>query len=470
MAKKREKISKILVANRGEIAVRIIRAARDLGIKTVAIFSEADQGSLPVRLADERVLLKGSSATQTYLNYDKIIFSALETNADAIHPGYGFLSENSEFAKKVEDQGLIFIGPTSEAIFAMGDKLRAREYAIRSGVPVLPGMEYKNNLSEIKEFINKISYPVIIKASAGGSGRGIRVCESELALKDNLEDASKEAISAFGSGIVYVEKYLRTPRHIEVQIASDKYGNHFHVFERECSLQRRRQKLIEEAPAPKLNKVIVEKIRNCSTLLAKEVNYSNVGTLEFLVDGGYSAQDQFYFLEMNTRLQVEHTVTEEVTGIDLCKLQIQIAEGGKLSSDNFPKETRGHAMQFRLYAEDPVIDFRPSLGVVTNCHLPSGPGIRIDSHLEKGMNISPYYDALLAKVIVYGETREVVLSRAKRAFDETKIEGVKTNIDFFRWVLEQKDFIESNIHINWLQDNWKPENLPLPSLFVNPNF
>lgn len=468
MRQNNHKISKILVANRGEIAARIIRAARDLNIKTVIVYSEADEGMLPVRLADERILLSGSIAAQTYLHHDKIIQACIESGADAIHPGYGFLSENSEFAGKVEKKGLRFIGPTSRAIFLMGDKLRAREIAMKAQVPILEGMEYKSNLTEIKKFVKKIGYPVIVKASAGGSGRGIRVCEHEHDLEEKIQDASVESTAAFGSGVVYIEKYLKTPRHIEVQIVADTKASYAHIFERECSLQRRRQKLIEEAPAPRIHPDLAFKIRESALRLVKEVAYENVGTLEFLVDGGDSPDDPFYFLEMNTRLQVEHTVTEEVGRIDLCALQIQIAEGMSLKSIMLPQSPLGHAMQFRIYAEDPTQNFQPSLGLVSYCHLPSGPGIRVDAHVESGMHISPYYDALLAKIIVSGENRNQVIRRAKRALHETRIEGVRTNIEFFRWLIEQKDFIESRIHISWLDQNWSSSTPTYPSSFVGP--
>lgn len=458
-----KKISKILIANRGEIAVRIIRAARDLGIKSVAVCSEADQGSLAVRLADERYLLEGSSATQTYLNQDKLILAAIEMGANAMHPGYGFLSENDEFAKKVEDNNLIFIGPSSDAIYKMGDKLRARELAIKAKVPVLPGLEFKGDKKEIIKFIDQIKYPIIIKASAGGSGRGIRICKEEKELFDKLEEASKEAKSAFGSEVVYVEKYLETPRHIEVQIVSDNFGNHHHLFERDCSVQRRRQKLVEEAVAPKLNEKLRNEIREAAVNLAKLVGYNSVGTMEFLVD---DKEDRFYFLEMNTRLQVEHTVTEEVANIDLAKLQIQIADG--LNTQNVFKDVKHHqhSIQFRLYAEDPYENFQPSMGTVSYVHLPSGPGVRVDTWCEEGAVVSPYYDALLAKIIVTGNTREEAIARSKRAFYETRIEGVRTNIDFFKWILDESDFVNSKVHINWLEESWKGQLPKTNSLFV----
>lgn len=465
---KSKSINKILIANRGEIAVRLIRATRDLAMRSVAVFSEPDEGSIFVRLADERSPLKGASAIQTYLNQDKIILSAIEHRADAIHPGYGFLSENYEFAKKVEDQGIVFIGPSSEVIYKMGDKLRARKIALDAEVPILDGLEYQGDSGEIEKFIKKISYPVIIKASAGGSGRGIRICDNKEELAGKLEEASKEAFSAFGSGVVYIEKYLRAPRHIEVQIVSDNYGSHYCLFDRECSLQRRRQKLVEEAVAPNLHPELSQKIRAAALRLAKAVNYNSVGTMEFLVDGGHSSSDNFYFLEMNTRLQVEHTVTEEVSRIDLAKLQIEIANGVKLDSEQICKNSAGHSIQFRIYAEDPMTDFSPSMGEVKFCHFPSGPGIRIDSCCEIGTIISPYYDALLAKLVVSGNTREEVILRARRAMYETRIEGIKTNIEFFRWLLEQSDFIQGNVHINWILENWNSKSKILPSSFVGP--
>ncbi len=466
MLKKTKNIRKILIANRGEIAVRLIRACRDLGLKSVIVFSEADAGAFPTRLADERYLLNGSTATQTYLDSKKIIDAAIETNSDAIHPGYGFLSENSDFAKLVEDSGLILIGPSSDVIFEMGDKLRAREIAKKAKVPVLEAFEYEGQIKEAEKFTKKLGFPVIIKASAGGSGRGIRVCESHEELEAKLEDAAKEAKSAFGNEKVYIEKFLVSPRHIEVQIFGDNHGNFIHVFERECSIQRRRQKLVEEAIAPNLSPVLAKKLREAAISLAKKVNYNSAGTLEFLVDQGESDSGSFFFLEMNTRLQVEHTVSEEVSGIDLAKLQIEIALGKKIEPKMISKDPDKHSIQFRLYAEDPNADFLPSMGTISSCYLPTGPGVRVDTWIEKGTVISPFYDALLAKIIVTGATRDEVLERAKRALYETRIEGVKTNVEFFIWLLGEDDFKNANVHINWLEQKFKKTNQQKSSYFV----
>jgi acetyl-CoA carboxylase biotin carboxylase subunit len=451
MKNKPTEIRSILIANRGEIAVRIIRAARDLGIKTIAVYSEADEGTLHVRLADERIALGGSNAKDTYLNIDKIMLAAIQTGADAVHPGYGFLSENAAFAKKVEDEGLVFIGPTSRVIEMMGDKINAREAAIKAKVPVLEGLKYEGDIKKAKTFAKKIGYPVIIKASAGGSGRGIRVCETEHTLPQMIEEASSEGEAAFGSSEVFIEKFLTTPKHIEVQIAADIYGNVIHIFERECTLQRRRQKLLEEAPSSSITPALRKKITAASVRLAKKVGYQSVGTMEFLFD---REEKQFYFLEMNTRIQVEHPVTEEISGIDLLALQIKIAQGASIK-DLQPGEIDGHALEFRIYSEDVSKNFAPVTGKVNRICFPSGPGVRVDTWIEEGGSISPYYDAMLAKIIVKGETRIQAIERARRALYESHIEGIATNIGFFRWLLDEPSFIDNAYHIKWLEESYK---------------
>lgn len=451
---KRREIRKILIANRGEIAVRIIRAARDLGKQSVAVYSEPDSGGIHVRLADEKIPLGGSSAKDTYLNMDKIVLAAIQSGADAIHPGYGFLSENSEFAKKVEDAGLVFIGPSSSLIALMGDKLSARRAAEQAGVPLLDGYTYSGNLAEAKKFSSKIGYPVIVKASAGGSGRGIRVCDKEEDLAEALEDASREGEAAFGSGVVYVEKFLRNPKHIEVQIVGDLHGDVAHFFERECSLQRRRQKLLEEAPAITVSQKVRDTLLEAAVSLAKKTGYHSAGTIEFLVDTENAGK--FYFLEMNTRIQVEHPVTEQITGSDLVVLQIQIAEGQKALLKQI-KKPLGHSIEFRIYSEDTKNKFAPVQGRIQEALLPLGPGVRLDSWIEKGSVVSPYYDAMLAKIIISGEDRTQVIARARRAFYETRIEGLTTNISFFRWLLEQEAFISGKYDIRWLEANYAGE-------------
>lgn len=444
-------MKKVLIANRGEIALRVVRACRDLGIKSVALFSEADEGTLAVRFADERVKLVGNTAKDNYLNIPAIISSAIQVGADAIHPGYGFLSENSEFAEVVEKEGLIFIGPRSETILKMGDKLNARALAEKAKVPLLPGLEVKEGgLDEAKKFSKSIGYPVLVKASAGGSGRGIRIVESEGELEEKIKEAGTEAMGAFGSAVVFIEKYLASPRHVEVQVFGDGEGGVIHIFERDCTLQRRRQKLIEEAPAPKFNKKLRAKMLKSACALASSVKYRGAGTLEFLVEDAESEKGKFYFLEMNTRIQVEHPVSEEISGLDLVRMQLEVARGANLPTQESFSE-RGHSMEFRIYSEDPKNNFAPQVGTIKDIKFPLGPGVRIDSWVEAGTKISPYYDALLFKLIVSGQSREVVIERAKRALAETEVVGIKTNIEFFKWVLEERDFIECKHSISWLE-------------------
>jgi acetyl-CoA carboxylase biotin carboxylase subunit len=447
-------MKKVLIANRGEIALRVVRACRDLGIKSVALFSEADEGTLAVRFADERVKLVGNTAKDNYLNIPAIISSAIQVGADAIHPGYGFLSENSEFAEVVEKEGLIFIGPRSETILKMGDKLNARALAEKAKVPLLPGLEVKEGgLDEAKKFSKSIGYPVLVKASAGGSGRGIRIVESEGELEEKIKEAGTEAMGAFGSAVVFIEKYLASPRHVEVQVFGDGEGGVIHIFERDCTLQRRRQKLIEEAPAPKFNKKLRAKMLKSACALASSVKYRGAGTLEFLVEDAESEKGKFYFLEMNTRIQVEHPVSEEISGLDLVRMQLEVARGANLPTQESFSE-RGHSMEFRIYSEDPKNNFAPQVGTIKDIKFPLGPGVRIDSWVEAGTKISPYYDALLFKLIVSGQSREVVIERAKRALAETEVVGIKTNIEFFKWVLEESDFIECRHSISWLESRF----------------
>ena len=452
-------MKKVLIANRGEIALRIVRACRDLGIQSVALYSEADEGTMAVRFADERIKLAGNTAKDTYLNIPAIISSAIQVGADAVHPGYGFLSENSEFAVAVEKEKLIFIGPRSETIFKMGDKLNARLLAEKAKVPLLPGFEInEGNIKEARKFCKTIGYPVLVKASAGGSGRGIRIVESEAELEAKIQEAGAEAMSAFGSALVFIEKYLTSPRHIEVQVFGDGKGNVIHIFERDCTLQRRRQKLIEEAPAPKFNKKLREKMLKSACKLASSVKYRGAGTLEFLVDNAESDKGNFYFLEMNTRIQVEHPVSEEISGLDLVRMQLEVASGKALIEQESFFES-GYSMEFRIYSEDPANNFAPQVGTIQELQLPLGPGVRIDSWVERGTKISPYYDALLLKMIVSGSSRDIVIQRAKRAFSEMAILGIKTNIGFFKWALEQEDFIDVKHSITWLERVYKGEEV-----------
>jgi acetyl-CoA carboxylase biotin carboxylase subunit len=448
-------MKKVLIANRGEIALRVVRACRDLGIKSAALFSEADEGTLAVRFADERVKLVGNTAKDTYLNIPAIISSAIQVGADAIHPGYGFLSENSEFAEAVEKEGLIFIGPRSETILKMGDKLNARALAEKAKVPLLPGLEVKEGkIDEARKFSKSIGYPVLVKASAGGSGRGIRIVEAEDELEEKIKEAGIEAMGAFGSAVVFIEKYLASPRHVEVQVFGDGEGGVIHIFERDCTLQRRRQKLIEEAPAPRLNDKLRARMLKSACDLASSVRYKGAGTLEFLVEDAESENGKFYFLEMNTRIQVEHPVSEEISGLDLVRMQLEIARGAGLPTQKSFSE-RGHSMEFRIYSEDPKNNFAPQVGTIKDIKFPLGPGVRIDSWVEAGTKISPYYDALLFKLIVSGQSREMVIERAKRALAETEVLGIKTNIEFFKRVLDQKDFLECAHSISWLETIYK---------------
>jgi len=453
------KINRILIANRAEIAVRIIRAARDKGIETVAVYSEADEGALHVRIADRRVALGGSSARETYLNQDKLIRAAIQTNSDALHPGYGFFSENSEFAAAVTDAGIKLIGPSAEVIALMGNKHLARVAAQKCKVPVVPGLAAGASLEEMKNFAKKISYPVLIKAVAGGSGRGMRVVENAIEFERQLADAQKEAESAFKSGEVIVEKYLSRPRHVEIQVFGDEHGNIVHFGERDCSVQRRRQKIVEEAPAIRLHPKLREKMCKAAVRLAKEVKYSGAGTMEFLVDGGDCEDSDFYFLEMNTRIQVEHPVTEEITKVDLLRLQIDVAEGLPLPFKQSDIKFAGHALEFRIYAEDSAKDFRPATGTLRYILRPSGPGIREDSWVEAGSRISAFYDSLLSKLIVWGETREIAVERAKRALDEFICEGFETTLGFHRWLLRQSAFEKGGLDIKWIEREYHGEKV-----------
>ena len=427
---------KILIANRGEIALRIIRACKEMGLETVAVYSEADRDSMHVERADEAVCIGPSAAKKSYLNISNIISAAEVTGADAVHPGYGFLAENDQFAEVCESSGFVFIGPSPEVIREMGHKAAAKKMMAESGIPVIPGTHSLETEKEALTFAQSTSFPLVVKATAGGGGRGMRVVEDEKKLLSSLKTASSEAKAAFGNGEVYLEKYIKEPRHIEFQILADCFGNVVHLGERDCSIQRRHQKLVEEAPSPALTGEIREKIGKTAVKAAKAIKYSNAGTIEFLVDG----ESNFYFMEMNTRIQVEHPVTEMVTGIDLVKEQIKIAAKERLDVSQGEVKLEGHAIEFRINAEDPERDFLPSSGRINFYSPPGGPGVRLDSHLYSGFLVSPFYDSMLAKLIVWGRDRNEALARAKRALQEFIIEGVQTTIPFHLKVLEDDRF------------------------------
>ncbi|MCX5773882.1 MAG: acetyl-CoA carboxylase biotin carboxylase subunit [Fusobacteria bacterium] len=438
---------KILIANRGEIAVRIIRSAKELGIKTVAIYSEADKESLHVRLADEAVCVGSTYATNSYLKIPNIIAAAEITEADAIHPGYGFLSENEEFASICESHGIVFIGPTAECIHKMGDKVTARKTAEKFGVPVTPGTkDLVQTEEEAVEMAGKIGYPVMLKASSGGGGKGMRVANNEEEVRANLKICKNEAMANFGNDDMYIEKYILNPKHIEIQVIGDKYGNAIHLGERDCSIQRRNQKMIEEAPSIILDSDLRNKMGESAVRITKGIHYDSVGTFEFLVD----QHKNYYFMEMNTRVQVEHTVTELVTGIDIIKTQIMIAAGERLSVRQSEVKLSGHAIECRINAEDPSMNFMPSAGLITH-YIPSGGlGVRIDSHIFSGYEISPYYDSMIGKLIVYGADREEAIERMKRALDEHIIEGVKVTTPFLRKIMDDEDYIAGKVYTNFI--------------------
>jgi acetyl-CoA carboxylase, biotin carboxylase subunit len=439
-------ISKVLIANRGEIALRIILACKELGIETVAVHSEADRDSLHVKYADEDVCIGPALSKQSYLNISSIIAAAEITGADAVHPGYGFLAENAHFAEILRECGLAFIGPSSEAIRLMGDKAKARETAKNAGTPVLPGSDGPLRTSEEAKVVAAgIGYPVILKASAGGGGRGMRICWNEDTLVRAFETARNEADRAFGVPDVYMEKYLERPRHVEIQVFGDSHGRLVHLGERECSIQRRHQKLIEESPSPAVSEDLRKRMGEAALLVARSVNYENAGTVEFLLDG-----DDFYFMEMNTRIQVEHAVTEEVTGLDLVKEQILVAGGAPLS---FPEEVemKRHAIEFRINAEDPET-FGPQPGRITAFHPPGGPGVRVDTAVYRDYVIPPHYDSMIAKLIVYGKDRSEAIARGRRALQQFTIEGVKTLIPLHLQILESKAFRECDLSTRFMEE------------------
>ncbi len=440
-------LKKILIANRGEIALRIIRTSKEMGIKTVAVYSTADKESLHVRFADEAVCIGPPQSALSYLSISNIMAAAEITDADAIHPGYGFLAENASFAEICNDYKIKFIGPTAEMINKMGDKITAKNTMIKAGVPVIPGSDgLIEDIASGKKIAKKIGYPVILKATAGGGGKGMRIVWSEDAFDANWDSARQEAKAAFSNDGIYIEKFIEEPRHIEVQIAGDQYGKVCHLSERDCSVQRRHQKLVEEAPSPFLDDKMRKKIGNAAIKAAKAINYESVGTVEFLVD----KHKQFYFMEMNTRIQVEHTVTEEVMDFDLVKEQIKIAAGVPITGKSyFPN---GHAMECRINAEDPYNNFRPSPGKITALHTPKGFGVRVDTHIFANYTVPPYYDSMLAKVIVRAPTRQETIERMKRALDEFIIEGIKTTIPFHQALMKNQQFIDGDFNTGFIND------------------
>lgn len=440
--------SKILVANRGEIAVRILRAAKELGVKTVAVYSEADKNSLHLALADEAICIGKGPASESYLNISAIISAAEVTDADAIHPGYGFLAENPHFAEICDSCEIKFIGPSAENIRLMGDKIQAKKTMRKAGVPLIPGSKGKiNNKEEAEKIIKEIGFPVILKAKAGGGGKGMRICHNDISLASSLHTAQTEARAAFGDSSLYAERYLENPRHIEIQIAADSYGNMIHLGERDCSVQRNHQKIIEESPSPAIDSHTRKKMGQFALRGAKAINYQSVGTVEFLLD----ANGDFYFMEMNTRIQVEHPITEEVTGIDLLKLQIQIAAGQKLPLKQNDVKFEGNAIECRINAEDPENNFMPSPGKIDFCYFPGGKDIRIDTHIYSGYHIPPYYDSLIGKIIAKGKTRKEAIKKMNRALSEFLIDPTKTTAGFCLEAMNDADFITGNYNTGFIK-------------------
>ncbi len=449
-------MKKIVVANRGEIALRIMRSAKEMGIQTVAVYSEADRTMPFVQYADEAFCIGPAPSAQSYLLADKIIEVAIKAKADAIHPGYGFLSENASFSKAVHDAGLSFIGPSAHSIQIMGSKISAKQAALKFGVPMVPGTEEPlQSVEEAAEIAEKIGYPILIKASAGGGGKGMRVVENAAEIKEQMRLAKSEALNAFSNDDVFIEKFVDKPKHIEIQILGDQHGNYIYLFERECSIQRRHQKLIEEAPSSCLTEDVRKAMGECAINVAKACNYYGAGTVEFLVD----EELNFYFLEMNTRLQVEHCVTEMITGTDLVKEQIKIARGETLSLKQEDLAINGHAIELRICAEDPLDNFMPDTGKLNIYTRPQGPGIRVDDGYEQGMDIPIFYDPMIGKLIAWGKDREEAIQRLIRAIDEFKILGIKTTLNFGKWAVQEQAFVEGNYNTGFIETYFKPELL-----------
>ncbi len=449
-------MKKILIANRGEIALRVMRSAKEMGIQTVAIYSEADRNAPFVRYADEAVCVGPPPSSQSYLQGDKIIAICKELGVDAIHPGYGFLSENAEFVRKVNKAGITFIGPSADAMDMMGDKLSAKATAKTYNVPMIPGSEGAiSDLAEATKLAKEIGFPLLIKASAGGGGKGMRLVEKESEVEEQMKLAISEAISAFGNGAVFIERYASKPRHIEIQVLADNHGNCVYLFERECSIQRRHQKVIEEAPSAVLTPELRKAMGECAVNVAKACNYSGAGTVEFLLDAGMN----FYFLEMNTRLQVEHPVTEMITGLDLVKEQIKVARGEKLSFTQNDLKINGHSIEVRVCAEDPSNNFLPDIGRLTTYRTPTGPGVRVDDSFEEGMDIPIFYDPMIAKLIVHGKDRTDAIEKMLRAIQDYQITGVETTLNFCSFVLKHEAFVSGKFDTGFIKDHFSPEML-----------
>ncbi|MCX2739175.1 acetyl-CoA carboxylase biotin carboxylase subunit [Pontibacter anaerobius] len=450
------KINKILVANRGEIALRVMRTAKEMGISTVAVYSEADRNALHVRFADEAVCVGGPKSNESYLRGDVIIAVCKDLGVDAIHPGYGFLSENAGFAKAVEEAGLIFIGPSPAAIELMGSKLAAKAAVAKYNIPMVPGTEEAiTDVEEAKNIAREVGFPILIKASAGGGGKGMRVVEHVDLFEEQMQLAVSEATSAFGDGSVFIEKYIGSPRHIEIQVLGDTHGNIVHLFERECSIQRRHQKVIEEAPSAILTPALREEMGRNAVNVAKACNYVGAGTVEFLLDENMN----FYFLEMNTRLQVEHPVTEQITGLDLVKEQILIAEGHSLGFRQEDLQINGHSLELRVYAEDPANNFLPDIGKLETYRRPQGLGVRVDDGFEQGMDIPIYYDPMIAKLVTFGKDRKEAIDKMLRAIDEYQITGIETTLPFGAYVLQHEAFVSGNFDTKFIDRHFSPEVL-----------
>jgi len=449
------RIKKLLIANRGEIALRVIRSAKEMDIKTVAVFSDSDRAAMHVISADEAVHIGPSPPAESYLCGDKIIDVCKQLGVDAIHPGYGFLSENADFAKNVANSGIIFIGPSAESIEVMGDKLAAKKAVSAYGIPMVPGTEYPvSDVDQAKAFSDKLGFPVLIKASAGGGGKGMRIVKKAVEFEGQMKRAMSEAKSAFGNDAVFIEKYITSPRHIEIQILGDQHGNIIHLNERECSIQRRYQKVIEEAPSSLLTPEMRHNMGIDAINVAKSCNYYSAGTVEFIMDEDLN----YYFLEMNTRLQVEHPVTEQITGLDLVKEQIKIAEGNQLSLSQDSISIKGHSIELRIYAEDPDNNFMPDVGTLQTYCRPYGPGVRVDDAYEQGMEIPIYYDPMISKLVSYGKDRDEARRRMIRAIDEYRITGIATTLGFGKFVMEHEAFIKGDFDTNFVNKHYYPEN------------
>ncbi|MDR6944566.1 acetyl-CoA carboxylase biotin carboxylase subunit [Mucilaginibacter pocheonensis] len=449
-------MQKILIANRGEIALRVMRSAREMGIKTVAVYSDADRNALHVRYADEAIYIGAAPSSQSYLNGEKIIAACRQTGAEGIHPGYGFLSENAAFARLVKAAGLVLIGPSPEAMEVMGNKLSAKAAALKYNIPMVPGTEEAiTDVAEAKKRAVEVGFPILIKAAAGGGGKGMRIVDSPAEFEEQMQLAVSEATSAFGDGSVFIERYVSSPRHIEIQVLGDTHGNIVHLFERDCSVQRRHQKVIEEAPSKVLTPQLREQMGKCAVDVARSVNYTGAGTVEFIMDDELN----FYFLEMNTRLQVEHPVTELITGIDLVKEQIRIARGEAISFKQSDLQIRGHAIELRVYAEDPANNFLPDIGTLQTYITPRGAGVRVDDGFEQGMEIPIYYDPMIAKLIAYGENRTEAIERMLRAIDEYQITGITTTLGFGRFVMQHEAFTSGNFDTHFVKKYFTPDVL-----------